>query len=71
MLIDFYVLVIFIFVDLNNDFREEELVIFVFYFYEEDDYRVKEKLKILGGLEFFDIDKYLVVGIIVLNLTIG
>lgn len=71
MLIDFYILVIFIFVDLNNDFREEELVIFVFYFYEEDDYRVKEKLKILGGLEFFDIDKYLVVGIIVLNLTIG
>lgn len=71
MLIDFYVLVIFIFVDLNNDFRVEELVIFVFYFYEEDDYRVKEKLKILGGLEFFDIDKYLVVGIIVLNLTIG
>lgn len=71
MLIDFYILVIFIFVDLNNDFRVEELVIFVFYFYEEDDYRVKEKLKILGGLEFFDIDKYLVVGIIVLNLTIG
>lgn len=71
MLIDFYVLVIFIFVDLNNDFRVEELVIFVFYFYEEDDYRVKEKLKRLGGLEFFDIDKYLVVGIIVLNLTIG
>lgn len=64
-------MVIFIFVDLNNDFRVEELVIFVFYFYEEDDYRVKEKLKILGGLEFFDIDKYLVVGIIVLNLTIG
>lgn len=69
--IDPHVLATPILADLNNDFRVEELVIPVSYFYEEDDYRVKEKLKTLGGLEFSDIDKYLVAGITVLNLTTG
>lgn len=71
MPIDPHVLATPILADLNNDFRVEELVIPVSYFYEEDDYRVKEKLKTLGGLEFSDIDKYLVAGITVLNLTTG
>lgn len=69
--IDPHVLATPILADLNNDFRVEELVIPVSYFYEEDDYRAKEKLKTLGGLEFSDIDKYLVAGITVLNLTTG
>lgn len=57
--------------DLNNDYKVEELVIPVSYFYEEDDYRVAEKLQRLGGLNFSDIDKYLVAGITVMNLTTG
>lgn len=69
--IDPHVLATPVLADLNNDFRVEELVIPVSYFYEEDDYRAKEKLKTLGGLEFSDIDKYLVAGITVLNLTTG
>lgn len=71
MPIDPHVLATPVLADLNSDFRVEELVIPVSYFYEEDDYRAKEKLKTLGGLEFSDIDKYLVAGITVLNLTTG
>ncbi|XP_048732051.2 uncharacterized protein LOC125648988 isoform X2 [Ostrea edulis] len=57
--------------DINNDKKVEELVIPVSYFYEEDDYRVDEKLQRLGGLNFSDIDKFLVSGITVMNLTSG
>nr|XP_022328926.1 protein DEFECTIVE IN EXINE FORMATION 1-like [Crassostrea virginica] len=69
--IDPHVLATPVLADLNNDYKVEELVIPVSYFYEEDDYRVAEKLQRLGGLNFSDIDKYLVAGIIVMNLTTG
>ena len=69
--IDPHVLATPVLADLNNDYKVEELVIPVSYFYEEDDYRVAEKLQRLGGLKFSDIDKYLVAGITVMNLTTG
>ncbi|XP_062604157.1 uncharacterized protein LOC134265978 [Saccostrea cucullata] len=69
--IDPHVLATPVLADINNDNRVEELVIPVSYFYEEDDYRVNEKLEKLGGLNFTDIDKYLVAGVTVMNLTTG
>ncbi|KAK3093746.1 hypothetical protein FSP39_019620 [Pinctada imbricata] len=55
--------------DINNDGVTEELVIPVSYFYEEDDYRIGDRLESLGLSNITDLERYLAAGVVVLNLT--
>ncbi|XP_021378708.1 protein DEFECTIVE IN EXINE FORMATION 1-like isoform X2 [Mizuhopecten yessoensis] len=55
--------------DLNSDGRLEELVIPVSYFYEEDDYRFPHQLEKHKMSNFTDLERYVVAGVTVVNLT--
>ncbi|KAK3608630.1 hypothetical protein CHS0354_042629 [Potamilus streckersoni] len=56
-------------VDLNHDLRPEEMVIPVSYFYNKDDYRLPENFEQISNLSTSDLDKYLVAGLTIVNLT--
>ncbi|XP_033735102.1 protein DEFECTIVE IN EXINE FORMATION 1-like [Pecten maximus] len=55
--------------DLNSDGRLEELVIPVSYFYEEEDYRFPQQLEKHKMTNFTDLERYVVAGVTVVNLT--
>ncbi|XP_052769103.1 uncharacterized protein LOC128209205 isoform X2 [Mya arenaria] len=55
--------------DLNGDHKMNELVIPVSYFFDEEDYRMPEHFIKLPGLKEEDLARYVVSGIVIVNLA--
>lgn len=69
MAVDPHILATPVLADLNSDGRVEELVVPVSYFYEEEDYRFPQQLHKHKMSNFTDLERYVVAGVTVVNLT--